>query len=47
MEIADLNKNFLYFPLEEHFEQKLVEAYSPHETGCIFEVPEMQKLAAK
>ncbi len=24
MELAALNKNFLYFPLEEHFEQKLV-----------------------
>ena len=23
-ELAALNKNFLYFPLEEHFEQKLV-----------------------
>ena len=24
IELAALNKNFLYFPLEEHFEQKLV-----------------------
>jgi UDP:flavonoid glycosyltransferase YjiC (YdhE family) len=24
MELVALNKNFLYFPLEEHFEQKLV-----------------------
>ena len=24
LELAALNKNFLYFPLEEHFEQKLV-----------------------
>jgi hypothetical protein len=24
MELAAQNKNFLYFPLEEHFEQKLV-----------------------